>query len=179
MIVDGLNLYRDTRDAACEMMFQAIYESPGMKLLADFAGPVAPRNDRQLEELRRQDAERWRKNMTIGEFPDAMVRIFLAIGFADQEVRREGYGVIRGLFAENPRMADLELEDVRQIIREQSRIVQTDADQAIATLPRLLTGAEDRRDALAMLDQAVAAIGRELTSQEQAVLERVKTVLAA
>ena len=179
MIVDGLNLYRDTRDAACEMMFQAIYESPGMKLLADFAGPVAPRNDRQLEELRRQDAERWRKNMTIGEFPDAMVRIFLAIGFADQEVRREGYGVIRGLFAENPRMADLELEDVRQIIREQSRIVQTDADQAIATLPRLLTGAEDRRDALAMLDLAVAAIGRELTSQEQAVLERVKTVLAA
>lgn len=177
MIVDGLNLYRDTRDAACEMMFQAIYESPVMKLLSDFAGPVTPRDDRQLEELRRQDAERWRKNMTFGEFPDAMVRIFLAIGFADQEVRPEGYAVIRGLFAENPRMADLEPEDVRQIIREQSRIVQTDADQAIATLPRLLTGAKDRRDALAMLDQAVAAIGRGLTPQEQAVLERVKTIL--
>jgi hypothetical protein len=179
MIVDGLNLYRDARDAACEMMFQAIYESPGMKLLADFAGSVAPRNDRQLEELRRQDAGRWRKHMMTGEFPDAMVRIFLAIGFADHVVRRKGYAAISRLFAENPRMDGLGPEDIRQIIREQSRIIQTDADQAIATLPHLLAGAEDRRDALAMLGQAVATIGRELAPQERAVLESVKTVLAA
>jgi pimeloyl-ACP methyl ester carboxylesterase len=179
MIVDGLNLYRDTRDAACEMLFQTIYESPWMKLLADFAGTVAPQNQRELEELRRHDAERWRKHMTTGDFSDAMVRIFLAIGFADQVVRRKGYAVIGRLFAAHPRMNDLAPEDLAQIVREQSRIVQTDADRAIDTLPHLLNGAADRRDALALLDQAVAAIARDLEPQERAVLERVQTVLQA
>ena len=177
MIVDGLNLYRDTRDAACEMMFQAIYESPWMKLLADFAGAGTPQNDRQLEELRRRDAQRRRKHMTAGEFPDAMVRIFLAIGFADQVVRRKGYQAIQRLFAVSPRMKDLGHEDIRQIVREQARIVQTDADQAIATLPRLFSSRKDRRDALAMLDQAVATLGRALETQEQVVLERIQAVL--
>ena len=102
MIVDGLNLYRDARDAACEMVFQTIYESPWMKLLADFAGAAAPKNDHQLEALRRHDAERWRKHMATGEFPDAMVRMFLAIGFADQVVRRKGYAAISRLFSETP-----------------------------------------------------------------------------
>ena len=177
IVVDWLNYYRDARDAGCELMFQTMYENPWMKMVSDFAGAAAPRNDRQLEEMRRRDAERWRKNMTIGEFPDAMVRIFLAIGFADQEVQRKGYRVISRLFAASPRMKDLELEDLRQIVREQARIVQTDADQAIATLPRLLSGKRDRRDAMAMIAEAVRTIGRELEPQEQAVLERVNAVL--
>lgn len=177
MIVDGLDLYREARDAACETMFQTIYESPWMKLLADFAGTVAPKNDQQLEELRRHDSERWRKHMTTGDFPDAMVRIFLAIGFADQVVRRKGYAIINRLFSENPRMRDLEPEDLRQIVREQSRIVQTDTDQAIESLPGLLIGPADHQDALALIDQAVAAIGRELKPQEVVMLERVRAIL--
>jgi len=99
MIVDGLDLYRDARDAACEMMFQAVYENPWMKLLADFAGAAAPKNDHHLEALRRNDAESWRKHMATGEFSDAMVRMFLAIGFADQVLRRKGYAAISRLFS--------------------------------------------------------------------------------
>ncbi len=176
-IVDGFNLYRDVRDAACESVFKTMYESPWMKIVSDFAGSIAPDNDHQLEDMRRRDAERWRRHMTTGEFADAMVRIFLAIGFADKVVRRKGYGVIRRLFTDSPRMKDLELEDIQQIVREQSRIVQTDADQAIATLPRLLPEKKDRDDALAMIRKAAETIGRELEPQEQAVLERVRDVL--
>ncbi len=178
-IVDGLNRYRDVRDAACEAVFKAMYESPWMKLVSDFAGKVAPDNDTELETMRRRDAERWRKHMTSGEFADAMVRIFLSIGFADQVVRRKGYQAIGRLFAKSVRMQELEVEDIQQIVREQSRIVQTDADQAIATLPHLLPGKSDREDALAMIQGAVETIGRELEPQEQVVLERIHAVLAA
>ncbi len=178
-IVDGLELYREVRDAACELMFQSIYESPWMKMLSDFMGGVAPRDDHRLEEMRRRDAERWRRSMTEGEFEDAMVRIFLAIGFADQVVRRKGYQTIGRLFADNPRMKTLEPEDMRQIVREQSRIVQTDLDQAIATMPHLLARGKDRRDALEMISTAEATIGRPLAAQEQAVLARIRTALAA
>ncbi len=176
-IAGGLDLFRDVRDATCELMFQMIYESPGMKMLSEFLGPVKPGDDAQLEEMRRRDAERWRRNMTEGDFEDAMVRIFLAIGFADQVVRRKGYQTIGRLFAATPRMQAVEPDDMQQIVREQSRIVQTDLDQAIATLTQLLPRKEDRLDALAMIAAAEATIGRPLAPQEQSVLERIKATL--
>ncbi len=113
----------------------------------------------------------------IWEFADAMVRIFLVIGFADQMVQRKGYQAIGRLFAASPQMKDLGLDEVQQIVREQSRIVQTDADQAIATLPRLLAKRQDHEDALAMIQNAVETLGRELEPQEQAALQRVREVL--
>jgi tellurite resistance protein len=150
-----------------------------MKMLSDFVGREAPSHNAQLEDMRRRDAERWRRNMVEGDFEDAMVRIFLAIGFADQVVRRKGYQTIGRLFAASPRMKDLDREDLQQIVREQSRIVQTDLDQAIATLPQLLPRQKDRRDALAMIAAAGASIGRPLAPQEQAVLDRIKAILEA
>ena len=177
MIVDSLNYYRDTRDAAWEALFQAFYENPWMKLMANFAGAVVPPEDPRRDALCRQDADRWRRHMATGEFPDAVVRIFLAMGIAGQKVCRRSYDAVGRLLARCSRMVDLAPEDLRQIVREQSRIVQTDVDQAIATLPRLLPAAADRRDALALLDQAVAVIGRELAVQERAVLEKVKALL--
>ena len=176
-MVAGLNLYRDVRDAACETLFKALYENPWMQMVADFAGSVAPDNEKELEEMRRRDAERWRKNMTSGEFADAMVRIFLAIGFADRVAGRKGYQTIGRIFAKSARMRQLEPEDLRQIVREQSRIVQTDADQAIATLTELLPSEQDREEALTMIQQAVETIGRKLEPQEQAVLERIQALL--
>jgi pimeloyl-ACP methyl ester carboxylesterase len=176
-VVDGLNLYRDMRDAASEWWFQAMYETPWMKILSDFSGGVAPKDDTRLEELRRRDAARWQHNMTSGDFPDAMVRIFLAVGFADREVGRKGYRAVARLIAGSPRMQDLAPEDLRQIVREQSRIVQTDLDRAVDTLPSLLPDPADRADALAMIEAALAAIDRPLEPQEQAVLGRVVAVL--
>jgi hypothetical protein len=177
LIVEGLDQYRIARDNACELMFQAIYESPWMRVLSDFGGAFETQDNKELEELRRLDAIRWRKYMTEGEFPDAVIRIFLAVGFADQVVRRKGYQVMRRLFAASPSMKGLDPDDLRQIVREQSRIVQTDADQAIDTLPHLLPSSKDRKDALDMIEKAVKNIGRTLAAQEQAVIQRIKTVL--
>jgi hypothetical protein len=75
-------------------------------------------------------------------------------------------------------MAGLEAEDLQQIVREQSRIVQTDADQAVDTLPRLLPHDIDKSDALALIEAALEAIERRLEPQEQVVLDRVVAVLA-
>ena len=158
-------------------MFQAMYENPWMKMFSGYLDAVAPENESQLEDMRRRDAARWRKNMTLGEFPDALVRIFLAIGLADQVIDRKSYQVASRVFGKSPRMADIEPEDLRQIVREQSRIIQTDADQAIATLPSLLSKKKDRRDALTLIDKKIEALGRKLEPREQAVFERVRKVL--
>jgi pimeloyl-ACP methyl ester carboxylesterase/tellurite resistance protein len=178
-IADALDRYRDARDAACERMFKAIYENPWMRIVADFAGAYAPTDDHGLEEMRRRDADRWRKYMTEGEFADAVVRVLLAVGLADQELQRDGYLIMGEVLAQSPRMKSVEAGDLRQIVREQSRILQTDLDQAIETLPRLLAKPKDRKDALALMDQAVAAIGRPIEPAEEAVLGRIRAVLGS
>jgi len=38
MIIDGLNQFRDARDGWSELMFKAIYENPGLKMITDFYG---------------------------------------------------------------------------------------------------------------------------------------------
>ena len=179
MIVDGLEAYRNARDAAWQTLFKTVYESPWMKLMAAIGGAVAPRDDRQLEDLRRRDAERWRRHMATGDFADAMVRMLLLVGFADQVVHRDGYAAVGRLLARHPRTAELAPEDLRQIVREQSRIIQTDMDQAITSLPCLLATAGERREARALLDQAAAAIGRDLTPRETLVLENIQAALGA
>jgi len=178
-MVSGLNQFRDSRDNAFEDMFKAIYESPGMKLLAGFLALEETQNHRELEELRRRDAARWRKNMEEGEFADAMVRIFLAIGFADKVAGRRGYQATRRVLAQSPRMKAIAAGDLRQIIREQSRILQTDADQAIEALPALFKSVGERQDARAMITLAVEELGRDLDPREQSVRERIQAVLAA
>jgi hypothetical protein len=74
-IVDGMNLYRDLRDAACESMFKSMYENPWMKMVSEYTGTIAPNNDQPLDEMHRRDAVRWHKYMATGGFADAMVRI--------------------------------------------------------------------------------------------------------
>ena len=178
MIVNGLNRLRDARDAAYEQLFKTLYESPGMRMLAKFIAIEGPQNEKQLEELRRLDAARWRRHMDAGEFADAMVRIFLAVGFADQVAGRRGYAAIREVLAQSRRMQAIFAEDLRQIIREQSRILQTDTDLAIDALPRILTDPREREEARTMLRQAAAKLGRELSAQENSVLQRIRSILA-
>ena len=76
-------------------------------------------------------------------------------------------------------MQHLSVEEIRQIVREQSRIVQTDQDQAIASLTRLLPQNADREAALGMIAVAVSRLGRELNLQERAILERIERALVA
>ncbi|MGB5987018.1 MAG: DUF3141 domain-containing protein, partial [Desulfobacterales bacterium] len=177
-IVHGLDHYRELRDKAFERTFKALYESPAMKMMADFLAPQGTHDLAELEALRRRDAARWWKNMTEGEFADAMVRIFLAIGFADQVAGRRAYGAIGRVIQKSPLMKELLPEDLKQIIREQSRILQTDRDQAIDSLPTLLSESDERLRALAMLSDASKELGRALAPQEQSMLHRIETLLA-
>jgi tellurite resistance protein len=175
-----MNLYRDMRDSFCEQLFKSIYESPWMKVFQPFTSPEDTKAaEAALEEMRRRDADQWRKAMTKGKFPDAVVRILLAIGFADQQIRRKGYELMGRLIDENSRMKDISDKDLQKIVRTQARILQTDTDQAIDTLARLLRTKKDRQRALALIKKAVKLADRQPNPQERIVLDKVTAVLEA
>ena len=176
-IVNGLNWFRDWRDSWCEQTFKSIYENPWLSLFypADGARAVADSDD--LETLRRQDANQWRRVMTEGGFAEAMVRIFFAIGLADRQIQRKGYQVMERLVRENSRMASISHEEMQHIVRTQARILQTDTDQAIDTLMHLLPAKQDRQEALALIKKGKDLIQRDFNTAEQAVLQKIMTVL--
>jgi pimeloyl-ACP methyl ester carboxylesterase len=178
LMVSGLDAFRQLRDSFAEQTFKALYENPWMQLFHPFTSAGAEKDDEhRLETLRRRDAHRWRKAMHNGGFSEAMIRIFLAVGLADQKIDREGYALIAKLIRDHRRLRDIGRFDLRRLVRNQSRILQTDTDAAIEALPELLHSDLDRLNAILLLEKGVAMAGTKLQPQEKAVADRIRAVL--
>jgi pimeloyl-ACP methyl ester carboxylesterase/tellurite resistance protein len=177
-ILEALNRCRDLRDGLSEALFKAIYESPWVWLLYALDETEAKEQAARLEGLRRRDANHWRKEMSRGGFAEAATRMLLAVMLADRDVDSDGYRLAGRLFRSDERLKHFGPQQIQELVRAQARILQTDTDQAIAALPALLPAADERRRALALLREAVAAAERPPNEQERAVLETISAVLA-
>ena len=62
------------------------------------------------------------------------------------------------------------------MVKEQSRILQTDLDQAIATLPKLIKTSKDRQRAMAAAQQIVFA-DNDRNPKEEAIWARISKAL--
>ena len=116
--------------------------------------------------------------MEKGGFPEAVVRVILAILLADRELPRAGYRLAEKLVRENRRMQAVPPSALKRMIHNQARILQTDTDQAIETLPLLLRNKRDRQATLTLLRKGRKLANRPPNPQEQAVLDRIHKVLA-
>ncbi len=179
-IVNGLNQYRDIRDGISEQIFKAVYSAPWMTMLEPVSTHKEIREDElNLEVLRREDANFWRDKMTEGGFVDAVIRIFLLFGLADQEISGQGYEVMKTLVGDLRQQKGYSGKQIQEIIRLQTRIVQTDTDQAIETLPQLLPTQKQRNEALGLLRTGMNMLSREPDPRETLVVGRITERLQA
>jgi hypothetical protein len=74
-------------------------------------------------------------------------------------------------------LSELSADEVRRIKAEQAVIAELEPELGLKSLSKLLADPEDRRRALAVLDEAVVAV--ELTTQQRSMLDRVLAVLGA
>jgi pimeloyl-ACP methyl ester carboxylesterase len=176
-VIGTLERWTALRDRMSEFFFKAIYESPWMKWFYPLDSAAAHETETQLEALRRQDADHWRKAMDRGGFGEAVTRMILALMLADRDVARKAYQLAGRLFQTEPRLMGIERAQLKSMVLSQARILQTDTELAIETLPALLPLPKDRRLALELLHAAIHAGGRPLNAPEQAVLQRIGAVL--
>jgi hypothetical protein len=176
-VIDTLTRWGELRDRMSEFLFKAIYESPWMKWFYPLDGAEDRETEIRLEALRRQDADQWRAAMAQGGFVEAVTRMILAVMLADRDLAREGYELAGRLFQTDARLKQIDRQRLKSTLLSQARILQTDTDLAIASLPALLPAAEDRRQAMDLLHAAILEWGTPLNPQEQAVLNRIGTVL--
>jgi pimeloyl-ACP methyl ester carboxylesterase len=180
IIVSGLDVFREARDVACEQVFKAVYENPWMKVFEPYSDTDAKQEtESNLEDLRRQDGNKWRDLMSEGSFPEAMIRIFLAIGLADRKISRKGYALLGELVRTHRRMKNITDKDLQRILNIQARILQTDTEKAIETLKDLLDTKTARKEAATLIRKGLKHLSRDLNKSEQVVLEKIFNVMKA
>jgi pimeloyl-ACP methyl ester carboxylesterase len=177
VVIDVLKSWGEWRDRMSELVFKTIYESPLMKWFYPLDGAGTSEAGIRREALRREDAEQWRAAMDQGGFDEAVTRMILAVMLADRDLAREGYALAGRLFRTDARLKRIDRRRLKSVILSQARILQTDTDRAIATLPALLPEAEDRRQAVELLDAAIRNRGAPLNPQEQAVRDSIGIAL--
>jgi hypothetical protein len=149
MVSASWDLYRDLRDASVEALFFQAYLP--LSLFGRHEEVVAP----SLFDAKKSPAiQAALARIDQGSRIDGLVRMALLVMKAGTGLRRlSAMKEARELVGSDVGLVDMPAEQAQAIIRTQSFIVEYDAAGALATLPRLLGSAEDRRVALALLDR--------------------------
>jgi pimeloyl-ACP methyl ester carboxylesterase len=171
----GLNLFRDFRDLSQEFWFRAVYDLTFSK------NWFAPSDSDPFSALHQSDGSApdrvsLRQAAIRGGFPEALVRIVIALIRADQMVDRRQFEAAVEIVTAHPRLRRLPPARYQAMIKDQARILENDMKLALAGLPQLLPTRQERLDALGMARRIVqAGLGQEAASS--AMLDRLHAAL--
>ncbi|MBB4042074.1 pimeloyl-ACP methyl ester carboxylesterase [Microvirga flocculans] len=170
----SLDLYRDLRDASVENAFFRTYSPVSLGMaVEDKEGatdePADVRNSPLVKEALRHIKE--------GDGTKAMVRTALLLMKAGTGRRRlSTMKRARELVSRDLGILDMPAEAAREIIRDQSFIVDFEPVKALVALPKLLRTSADRRRLLDMLDHLEGRI--EANPKQLAVMDEIRRLLA-
>jgi pimeloyl-ACP methyl ester carboxylesterase len=168
------DVYRDLRDATVENAFFRTYGPASIGFAADdkeatAAEPIDPRNAPQVKKAL--------SHIEDGDRTKAMVRAALLLMKAGTGRRRlSAMKRTRELVGRDIGLLDISAEAAREIIREQSYIVDFEPAKALAALPKLLRTSEDRRRLLDLLDRVEGRI--EANAKQIILLGEIRRVLS-
>jgi tellurite resistance protein len=177
----GLDLYRDMRDRMQELAFKAIYNSPVVEAWAGLRAPHAdarkPRaRDEHAEQLLAARMKAIRAREGQGGFPEAVLRIMLAVAQAEHMIDARGARLGGRIRKKHPTLGELNREQVKAIAKEQAFMLRFDRERALAALPLMLPTEEARREALEIVRRIGYADG-EIRPEGEAVLAQIERIL--
>ncbi len=147
-VTQSMDLWRDLRDASYESAFLALY---GMPFMRNFGERGAQgRSLREPPELRYlPEVQRILAGMERGDIAAATIRMLILMADSRGEVRKDRLERSADLLHNTQPFAAMGSDRRSALIHEQSILVEFEREQALATLPKLLPRAEDRRQAMA------------------------------
>ena len=181
-VVTMLDYARDMRDLKYEYIFKSVYESDLLNMLFPKEESVITTEEEQRKKadeeiiaLRdRLDDAYWINAMEEGGFVEGLIRMLLAIVSANHTFDRKSFLLMQQLVRVHPRLKGVTIPEFRVITKGQSRILQTDTEMAIRSLPILLQTPKDRKDAVEI---AQTIFGHcELTEEAKAMLRKLRAI---
>jgi hypothetical protein len=153
-VTHGLDMLRDTRDAAYELAFIGLYGTPFMQWVGTTHAHTRTLKDpnalRNLPEV---------KAMLLGcnqgGLEAAVIRMLILMADSRGAVRRDRLERSSQVLTQEEPFASLESEHRAALIRQQSIIVEFEHEKAVTGLPKLLPSAELRERALEVVNYVV------------------------
>jgi len=169
IISDSLNMYRDIRDQTQEFWFKSIYGNRGM---------LSYLKEQAIEEDGKEEVceESWLKEIDKGGFTEGVVRIMLMMAHVDEGLQRRVLKTYDEVVAADKRLKVLKEEDFKQIIRQQSCILNADEKKALKALSTMIPKKKDRSDAMAIAER-IALADHEIDKEEKKLLDRIRKAL--
>ncbi len=175
MTAASLDLYRELRDAAVENTFFSTYGPASIGTADDeqvtaAAEPADIRDTPLIKEALSRIDE--------GDPTKAIVRTALLLMKAGTGRRRlSALKRARELVGKEVGLLDMPPQAARDIIREQSYIVDYEPEKALAALPKLVRTADDRHRLLDLLDRMESQI--EANSDQINLMDKIRRLLSA
>jgi pimeloyl-ACP methyl ester carboxylesterase len=152
----GLDQYRDWRDALYEFSFLAIYGTPYMRWLSESTNKV--RGQKTEEELRTlPEVQKILSRIEHGDIGAAFIRMLILLADSRGSVRRDRLERAQHVLTTVDPFHSMGAERRATLIREQSIMIEFEHDRAVATLPLLLRGAQERQAAMELVRFVVGA----------------------
>ena len=178
-IVVLLDSYQESRDHLAEGTFFAIYENPWMKYWLPGTSRIEKSNRKEKKEEAsqiRNEARHWRGLLEEGGYEEGVIRMIMALEDADHAIDRDALYADERLLESSGRFRKLERQAFVHMVGQQSRILQVDENKALQALGKLIATPQERRTAMDLVQKIVAA-GPELTSEQKAILAKIKKAM--
>ena len=176
-----LTYYQRTRDDIQERLFYMTYGNEWMKTL--FFDPEREARSRRVEPqpersefFRELEEKLWQSAMKKGGFGEAIIRIVIAVSRANQVFDMRQYRAAEACMRSDERLKKIRPEQVKQMVKEQSAILEKDEETALQMLVELLPDDDDRLKAFEVAYNVMRS-DLEFDDQEVALLDKVRVIL--
>ena len=181
LIENGWQLFKDVRDRAEEMVFHGIYANPLSETLCKICCSMVPVSDmpvqKQSRREHREEKQHWLDLMDKGGYAEGVIRIMVALITADKKVEESEILRAENIVLSNRRLYNIRRSDLKVMVKEQARILQTDREKALKALPVLLSDSDDRKKAIAIAGEMLEK-DRALTAGEKKILAKIASILS-
>lgn len=173
--------YQGIRDTLQEQLFYMIYGNAWIKTL--FYDPAKETQRQQVEEpvekspfFKEIEDNLWNDAMRKGGFEEAVIRIVIAVIRSNRKFDMREFKAAEKCMLAEPRLKIIKPRRIKQIIKEQSAIIEKDPHLAIRSLVHLLPDKEDRIKAFEIASH-IARADLMFFDEETSFLERIHELL--
>ena len=172
----SIDFVTDVRDAMYENMFFAMWAHPWAAAFGQRNLPGRTlKNESELRALPEVQSALY--HISTGGFTEAVIRMLILLADSRGEVRRDRLERAGEVLTQDEPFRSLSTDQRRQIIDEQTLVVQFEREAAIETLPDLLKTHEDRKLAAAVAQYVPGKID-EMSPSTLEMLHRFRSVLS-
>jgi pimeloyl-ACP methyl ester carboxylesterase len=168
--------YRDKRDSSYEKLFKSIYESP---LMADLVGfkPATPKArlqglDKKIRE-RQAEHDQWFEH---GSVETGFMRLLIFVASGNGVIDERPFNGIKRVMFELGLNKTVNLQQLKDTIKQQTYLVRADGQRALNGLTKLLPTKADRRRAITLARELLALSGP-ISPEKESRLHAVAQVL--